>query len=405
MIFCAFLSRGAQAWRTTNVDVRFGIRREEETHSVGAPSRLRPVWLQRVRLGRVQEMRYVRWIVAARDDDTPSLFGDAIELPGAARASAKRGRTDASIPAECTEELRALGARLHTGRGAGFHLGTSSWSFPGWRGLVYRDAASESSFARDGLVAYAQHPLFRSVGVDKTYYRPAPRDEFVRLAAQVPADFRFLVKAWRALVEPEPFGGGSSAAFLNAAIARREFVEPAFGGLGEKCGPLLFQFPPMRLADARAAREFLAALQNFLQALPRGPLYAVEVRNHSLVGPELGELLAETGVAPCLTVHPTMPDVETQSRELALDPTRPLVMRWMLRGNHRYEEAKDLYAPFDRIVEPDDASRDTLARLARAAVTAGLGAWVIVNNKAEGSSPRSVERLARAIVDIDGASA
>jgi hypothetical protein len=43
--------------------------------------------------------------------------------------------------------------------------------------------------------------------------------------------------------------------------------------------------------------------------------------------------------------------------------------------------------------------------LARAAVTAGLGAWVIVNNKAEGSSPRSVERLARAIVDIDGASA
>ena len=350
-------------------------------------------------------MRYVRWIVAARDDDTPSLFGDAIELPGAARASAKRGRTDASTPAECTEELRALGARLHTGRGAGFHLGTSSWSFPGWRGLVYRDAASESSFARDGLVAYAQHPLFRSVGVDKTYYRPAPRDEFVRLAAQVPADFRFLVKAWRALVEPEPFGGGSSAAFLNAAIARREFVEPAFGGLGEKCGPLLFQFPPMRLADARAAREFLAALQNFLQALPRGPLYAVEVRNHSLVGPELGELLAETGVAPCLTVHPTMPDVETQSRELALDPSRPLVMRWMLRGNHRYDEAKDLYAPFDCIVEPDDASRDALARLACAAVGAGLGAWVIVNNKAEGSSPQSVERLARAIVDIDGASA
>ena len=353
---------------------------------------------QRTRFAHRAILRYVRRTVAARDDNTPSLFGDGIELPG---ARSPRPRADPSAAAAYEATVIALGTQLP----AHVHLGTSSWSFPGWRGAVYRDTCTETGLARDGLTAYARHPLFRSVGVDKTYYRPAPREEFARLAGQVPAGFRSLVKAWRALVEPEPFGGGSSAAFLNAAIARREFVEPAFGGLGEKCGPLLFQFPPMRLADARAAREFLAALQNFLQALPRGPLYAVEVRNHSLVGPELGELLAETGVAPCLTVHPTMPDVETQSRELALDPTRPLVMRWMLRGNHRYEEAKDLYAPFDRIVEPDDASRDTLARLARAAVTAGLGAWVIVNNKAEGSSPRSVERLARAIVDIDGASA
>jgi hypothetical protein len=93
-----------------------------------------------------------------------------------------------------------------------------------------------------------------------------------------------------------------------------------------------------------------------------------------------------------------MPDLETQSRELALEPTRPLVMRWMLRANHAYAEAKDLYAPFDRLVEPDDASRDSLARLAQAALAAGLGVWVIVNNKAEGSSPISVERVARRIV-------
>ncbi len=336
--------------------------------------------------------------MAARDDDTPSLFGDAIDLPGARSA---RPRADPSASVAHKGEIIALGTQLP----AHIHLGTSSWSFPGWRGVVYRDACTETGLARDGLTAYARHPLFRSVGVDKTYYRPAPREEFARLATQVPDGFRFLVKAWRALVEPEPFGGGSAAAFLNATIAQREFVEPAFNGLGEKCGPLLFQFPPMRLADARAAREFLAGLRNFLHALPRGPLYAVEVRNQSLVGPELGELLAEFGVAPCLTVHPTMPDVETQSRELALDPTRPLVMRWMLRGNHRYDEAKDLYAPFDRIVEPDDASRDALARLACAAVGAGLGAWVIVNNKAEGSSPRSVERLARAIVGNERARA
>ena len=322
------------------------------------------------------------------DDQTPSLFGEFPDDPVVSRGRSVGAATSSSDQAELAGRLpRSL------------YLGTSSWSFPGWRGLVYDRAASESTLARSGLEAYAKHPLFRSVGVDKTFYRPAPRAEFARLAEQVPASFRFLVKMWRGVVERESFAPTTPpSAFLDARVAEVECVRPAVEGLCEKAGPLLFQFPPMRLANADAAREFLAGLRRFLAELPRGPLYAIEVRNRTLVGAELGELLADAGAVPCLTVHPTMPDVETQSRELALDPARPLVMRWMLRGNHEYEEAKDLYAPFDRLVEPDDASRDALARLARAALDAGLGAWVIVNNKAEGSSPLSVERLARRIV-------
>lgn len=341
-------------------------------------------------------LRYVRVIVSSKDDHTPSLFGDAVEVPGRRTV---RPRVDPSVAAEREASATAQFVALRAQLSPRLHLGTSSWSFPGWRGLVYRDACTEAGLARDGLAAYAQHPLFRSVGVDKTYYRPAPREEFTRLAAQVPPDFRFLVKIWRAVVELEPFGGGSAAPFLNPTIAVRECVQPALDGLGDKCGPLLFQFPPLRFQTNRAAQEFVAGLRGFLRALPKGPLYAVEVRNRTLVGPELGETLAEAGVVPCLTVHPTMPELEIQSRELALDASRPLVMRWMLRANHQYAEAKDLYAPFNRLVEPDDTSRDALARLARAALAAGLGAWVIVNNKAEGSSPLSVERLARAIAE------
>lgn len=322
-------------------------------------------------------------------DDTPLLF------EGLGESDDSRGlRHHSKVGAASAEErVHRLAGKL----GHRLYLGTSSWSFPGWAGIVYDRAVGESMLARDGLAAYARHPLFRTVGLDKTYYRPAPRDEYARLASQVPDDFRFLVKAWRALVEREAFDGGTSQAFLDAGIATREFVLPALDGLGSKTGPLLFQFPPMRFTGARDEAGFLATLDRFLAELPRGPLYAVEVRNRTLVGPVLGEMLAARGVVPCLTVHPTMPDVGMQSRELALDPTRPLVMRWMLRANHRYAEAKDLYAPFDRVVEPDDESRDALARLARAAIDAGLATWIIVNNKAEGSSPLSVERLARRI--------
>jgi len=322
------------------------------------------------------------------DDQTPSLFGSA---PLGERPWRASGVGPAAPRAEALDLGKKLPERLF--------LGTSSWSFSGWKGLVYDRDASDTVLAKAGLEAYAQHPLFRSVGVDKTFYRPAPRAEFERLAGQVPEQFRFLVKMWRGVVERESFGPSTApSAFLDARVAEVECVRPAVEGLGEKAGPLLFQFPPLRLVGERGQREFLAGLRTFLGALPRGPLYAVEVRNRTLVGPELGELLADSGAIPCLTVHPTMPDVETQSRELALDPSRPLVMRWMLRANHEYGEAKDLYAPFDRLVEPDDASRDALARLAGAALAAGIGTWIIVNNKAEGSSPLSVERLARRIV-------
>src|SRR5262249_40602829 len=90
--------------------------------------------------------------------------------------------------------LRQLAERMPPG----IHLGTSSWSFPGWAGIVYDRPASSLQLARHGLAAYAQHPLLRAVGIDRTYYAPLSVAEFSRYADVVPAAFRFLVKAHEA---------------------------------------------------------------------------------------------------------------------------------------------------------------------------------------------------------------
>ena len=74
-------------------------------------------------------------------------------------------------------------------------LGTSSWSFPGWAGIVYGEATSESALARKGLAAYSQHPVLRAVGIDRSFYQPLDAGQFARYARQVPEGFRFLVKA------------------------------------------------------------------------------------------------------------------------------------------------------------------------------------------------------------------
>src|SRR5690606_35219926 len=52
---------------------------------------------------------------------------------------------------------------------ASLRLGTSSWTFPGWAGLVYDREAPERVLTHEGLTAYAAHPLFRTVCIDRTF--------------------------------------------------------------------------------------------------------------------------------------------------------------------------------------------------------------------------------------------
>jgi uncharacterized protein YecE (DUF72 family) len=292
---------------------------------------------------------------------------------------------------------------------ARIRLGTSSWSFPGWTGLVYAAGngkpATEQMLARRGLSAYARHPLFHTVSLDRTFYAPLTTAEFAHYAAQVPDDFRFVVKAPAAITDPVVRKAGSGEAardnptFLDAAAAASAFVRPAVAGLGPKVGPLVFQFPPLgrrMLADVPRLSARIAA---FMTMLPRGPLYAVEVRDPDLVTSAFAAALADSGAVPCLAVHARMPSVDLQARAFDADTSAagPLVVRWNLHAGRSYDDAKADYSPFNRIVEEDLPSRTALARLARTAAAAGRDVYVTINNKAEGSAPLSVEHLAAAI--------
>jgi len=314
---------------------------------------------------------------------------------------------DGVDPAPVPDAVRRLGEAL-PGR---IHLGTSSWSFPGWTGLVYAAGngkpATEQMLARHGLAAYAKHPLFRTVSLDRTFYAPLSIDEFARYAAQVPAGFRFVVKAPAAITDPVVRRPGSGEAardnptFLDAAAAVTAFVQPAIAGLAAKVGPLVFQFPPLGRRLLADTSRLAARIAAFIAMLPRGPRYAVEVRDAELVMPAFAAALADAGAVPCLAVHARMPPVAEQSSALgvdAADAQGPLVVRWNLHAGRDYEGAKADYFPFNRLVEEDSTSRRSLARLARAAAAADRDVFITANNKAEGSAPLSVFGLAEAIL-------
>ena len=290
-------------------------------------------------------------------------------------------------------------------------LGTSSWFFPGWRGLVYDGVHPQATLSRKGLAAYAQIPLLRTVSLDRTFYAPISAVDYARYASQVPEHFSFVVKA-PAIVcdavirDEEGRGKVPNPHFLDAAIATREFVLPCLEGLKAKAGPLVFQVSPLPRSLIEDASLFIERLEAFFAALPsqlgaHRPIYALELRNPELLTPRLMRMLSRAGVRYCVGLHDRMPEVERQEAALrALDGEEPgpLVVRWNLHRGFLYQAAKQRYEPFDRLVDQDVETRQVLARMAATAFKAGRKVWITANNKAEGSAPLSVLELAREIV-------
>jgi uncharacterized protein YecE (DUF72 family) len=292
-------------------------------------------------------------------------------------------------------------------------LGTSSWFFPGWRGLVYDGVHPQVALSKKGLEAYAQIPLLRTVSLDRTFYAPITTVQYQNYARQVPDHFSFVVKA-PALVcdavmrDEQGRGKVPNPHFLDAAIAAREFVVPCTEGLGDKAGPLVFQVSPLPRSLVEEATALVERLAAFFAALPQElgkhrPLYALEVRNAELLTPRLMKMLAAAGVRYCVGLHDRMPEVERQEAALKAldgDAPGPLVVRWNLHRGFLYQAAKQRYEPFDRLVDEDPETRLVLARMVAAAFKAKRKVWVTANNKAEGSAPLSLLKLAEQIAKL-----
>jgi uncharacterized protein YecE (DUF72 family) len=280
-------------------------------------------------------------------------------------------------------------------------FGTSSWTFEGWKGIVYRrEYPSQKAFTRESLREYAKHPLFGCAGVDRSYYAPVSRSDLAAYAEQVPAGFELLQKVWsrvatRVFPQLERYGeraGRPNPDFLDAALFLEAQAAPSVAGLGDNLGPFILEIPPH---GGPLDREgFERALDAFLADVGPDLRIAVELRDRRLLSTTYLEILARRGATHLFNYWSRMPTIGEQlDREGAL--IGPFaVARLMIPPGRKYEEMKEAYAPFDRIHEVRQGMRDDVERLVREAGERDIETFVIANNKAEGSSPLTVRGIA-----------
>lgn len=277
------------------------------------------------------------------------------------------------------------------------HFGTSSWSFPGWKGLVYSSSRTQTALAREGLREYAQHPLLTTVGVDRSYYAPVPAEDLLAYAAQLPDGFRCCFKApasVTSLTLGHPSRPSPNPDFLSVDRLVDDLLRPCDAVFRPHTGPIILEFPPFPRSVRVEPSEFLARLDRFLVALPSSFEYAVELRDARLLTPAYRDVLHRHAVSHTFNYWSAMP---TPGEQLAIVEPEELpfaVVRLLLRPGTWYEDQRDRFKPFSRLVEPDEQMRADVVTIAKRVVNRGRRVFVLVNNKAEGSSPLTVMALA-----------
>ena len=174
-------------------------------------------------------------------------------------------------------------------------IGCSGWSYAHWRKIFY----PEKMPAREHFNFYAKH--FDTVELNNSFYRQPPRERFVAWAEQAPPGFLFAVKGSRYISH-----------IKRMAVEQKSIdmvVEPA-EGLGDRLGPILFQFQANFKLD-------LPRLEAFLPMLPRDHRFTLEFRHDSWLVPPVFDLLRARGIALCIPDHPKMP----QSLQITSDFT------------------------------------------------------------------------------------
>lgn len=187
---------------------------------------------------------------------------------------------------------------MNSGR---IHIGIGGWSFAPWQGSFYPKGLP----ARREL-EHASRKL-TSIEVNGTYYRAQTPETFQKWHDETPDDFVFAVKAPRYATNRKVLAGAgdSIARFLDGGLMR----------LGDKLGPINWQFMATRKFDPDDFAAFLALLPDRHQGRPLR--HAVEVRHDTFRDPAFTAMIRDRGIAAVVSADGGYTQIA--------DPTAPFV--------------------------------------------------------------------------------
>jgi uncharacterized protein YecE (DUF72 family) len=276
-------------------------------------------------------------------------------------------------------------------------IGTCSWKYPSWKGLVY------SGEAENYLAEYARQ--YPTVEVDQWFWSlfpngkprlpmPAVVEEYRR---SVPGDFRFTIKAPNSITLTHSYAkemnapGSPNKYFLSAELTG-EFLK-LLAPLKTTLGPVIFQFEYLNRQKMASQQEFETRLAKFRKLLPGGCAYAVEIRNGNYLNERFLDFLMGEDWGLVLLQGYWMPSIVDLwgGLEPRIRKFRTVIIR--LHGTGREEIEKETGKTWDRIVHSREQELADIAGIVKDLTGSKNEIYVNINNHYEGSAPLTIERF------------
>ena len=173
------------------------------------------------------------------------------------------------------------------------YIGVGGWTFAPWRGVFYPEKLTQSK-----ELQYAASKL-TSIEINGTYYGSQKPESFRKWASEVPDGFVFSLKG--------PRFATNRRVLAEAGDSVKRFYGTGVMELGDRLGPVLWQFAPTKKFDEADFGKFLELLPRELDG--RALRHVVEVRHASFCVPAFVALLKQFGIPVVFAEHGTYPAI------------------------------------------------------------------------------------------------
>lgn len=196
-----------------------------------------------------------------------------------------------------TTKAKATAAGGRQAAGGAVRVGIGGWTYEPWRDNFY-----PKGLAHSRELEYASRRL-TAIEINGTYYRLQSRTSFAKWRDETPDGFVFSLKASRYTT--------NRRVLAEAGESIDKFFASGVAELGDKLGPVVWQFAPTKRFDADDFGAFLALLPSEVEGVP--VRHALEVRHDSFKCPEFIELARRHGAATVFTDSPDFPSISDQT--------------------------------------------------------------------------------------------
>jgi uncharacterized protein YecE (DUF72 family) len=257
---------------------------------------------------------------------------------------------------------------------AEIYIGTSAFTAAGWETVFYPAGMKPADY----LTFYATK--FNTVEVDSTFYRTPSVAMVNGWERKTPAGFSLAAKVPQLITHEK--------VLQDCDNELKRFLE-TMDLMGDKLGPLLFQFGYFNKKVFKSDGEFLVRLEPFLKKLPKGYKFALEIRNKQWLTAEFFNLLREHKIAYALIDQAWMPRASEIFEKF--DPITADFTYIRLLGDRKGIEQQTKI--WDKVIV--DRSRELMSwvNVCQRTVRRGIPTYVYVNNHYAGFAPGTIEQF------------